>query len=143
MEKKLETLLGFDFGTKRIGVAVGQMLMQTASPLCVLPAKEGVPDWKAVGKLIKDWQPDALIVGLPLNMDGTEQTLTIYAKTFGESLENQFGLPVLYMDERLSSVEARARLFEAGGYKQLKKSKIDSVAAQLILEDWLKLHHSK
>ena len=137
MKNPPETLLGFDFGTKRIGVAIGQMITKTARPLCVIPAKNGVPHWETIAKLIKDWQPDALVVGVPLNMDGTEQPLTRAAKKFSDLLHERFQLPVHGIDERLSSVEARARLFDAGGYKALKNTAIDSIAAQLILQNWL------
>jgi putative holliday junction resolvase len=132
-------LLGFDFGTKRIGVAIGQMVTKTARPLAMIPAVSGIPQWEKIAKLIKEWQPDALVVGVPLNMDGTEQPLTALAKTFAESLQQQFNLPVYGIDERLSSVEAKARLFEEGGYKALKNTQIDSVAAQLILQNWIML----
>jgi putative Holliday junction resolvase len=132
-----ETLLGFDFGMKRIGVAVGQTVTKTATPLTVLKAHRGIPEWSMVSQLIKKWQPDALVVGIPLNMDGTEQPLTTSAKAFADSLHAQFKLPVHGMDERLTSVEAKARLFSEGGYKALRNTPIDSIAAQLILQNWL------
>jgi putative Holliday junction resolvase len=132
-----EILLGFDFGMKRIGVAVGQTVTLSANPLGVVQAKRGIPDWPALSKFVKTWHPDALIVGIPLNMDGTEQPLTAAAKAFAESLQERFQLPVHGMDERLTSVEAKARLFSEGGYKALQKTSIDSIAAQLILQNWL------
>jgi putative Holliday junction resolvase len=131
------TLLGFDFGMKRIGVAIGQTVTKTARPLGILNAEQGIPQWDAFTKLIKTWQPDALVVGIPLNMDGTQQPLTHHARKFALALEQRSGLKVYEMDERLTSVEAKARLFEAGGYKALKNTPIDSVAAQLILQNWL------
>ena len=130
-------ILGFDFGMKRIGVAVGQALTKTARPLTVLKANQGIPDWKQLEKLIKIWQPEALIVGLPLNMDGTEQPLTASAREFIKNLQNHAKLPVYEMDERLSTKDARERLFAEGGYKALQTIQIDSVAAQLILQNWL------
>lgn len=133
-----QVLLGFDFGMKRIGLAVGQTLTGTARPLVTLKARAGVPDWKQVAALIKTWQPDALVVGIPLNMDGTQQPLTFAAQTFAKQLQHQFKIPVYEMDERLSSVDARERLFNAGGYKALEN--VDSVAAQLILQSWLQQH---
>src|SRR5437868_4556129 len=87
-------VLGFDFGTKRIGVAVGQSLTRTARPLAMLKAKEGSPDWNEVARVIAEWKPDALVVGFPLNMDGTEQPLTHRARHFAEQLELHFQLPV-------------------------------------------------
>jgi putative Holliday junction resolvase len=132
-----EILLGFDFGMKRIGVAVGQTVTRSATPLGVIAANQGVPQLDKIAKLIKTWQPQALVVGIPLNMDGTEQPLTAAAKHFAQLLEKEFAIPVFEMDERLTSVEAKARAFDAGGYKALQKTQIDSIAAQLILQNWL------
>lgn len=138
--KKLDSsfiVLGFDFGMKRIGVAVGQMLTQTARPLETIKASNGIPDWDRLQKLVKLWQPNAFVVGIPLNMDGTEQPLTTNAKQFAKSLEDRFKLPVYGIDERLSTKDARERIFKEGGFKALQKSQVDSVAAQLILQNWL------
>lgn len=137
MTKNSQILLGFDFGMKRIGVAVGQTITQTARPLMTLKAKQGIPPWETLDKLIKTWQPDALIVGIPLNMDGTEQPLTIAAQRFADSLKQRFNLPVHGIDERLSTKDARERLFAEGGYKALQNGQVDSMAAQLILQNWL------
>lgn len=137
LKKNHRVLLGFDFGTKRIGVAVGQLVTKNASPLGIVKAVQGVPQWESIAKLVHDWQPDAFVVGIPLNMDGTEQALTQAAKQFADQLHDHFKLPVYGIDERLSSVEAKARLFSEGGYKALKNSEIDSIAAQLILQNWL------
>ena len=131
------TLLGFDFGTKSIGVAVGQTVTHTASALSAIKAKEGIPDWAVIERLIKEWQPQQLIVGLPLNMDGTEQPLTQRARKFGNRLHGRFGLPVQFQDERLTSTAAREQLFDAGGFRKLDKGKVDSTAALLIVEDYL------
>jgi putative Holliday junction resolvase len=132
-----DILFGFDFGMKRIGVAVGQTVTKSANPLQTLQANKGIPQWDILTKLINKWRPDALIVGIPLNMDGTEQPLTQAAQKFAASLRDRFKLPVYGMDERLTSVEAKARLFSEGGYKALKNAEIDSIAAQLILQNWL------
>ena len=134
---KIKTVLGFDFGLKHIGVATGQTFTRTAQPLTSVSAEQGNPNWNQIIDLIKTWKPDALIVGIPLNMDGTEQPLTQIARNFLHELEQRFLLPVYAVDERLSTVEARARLFEKGGYKALNKKAIDSVSAQLIVESWL------
>lgn len=133
----MSQLLGFDFGTYSIGVAVGQRITGTASPLAALRAKEGQPDWDEVSKLIATWQPQLLVVGLPLNMDGSEQPLTDMARKFANRLHGRFGLPVHLQDERLTTVAAKETLFARGGYKNLQKDKVDSAAAQLILEDYL------
>ena len=129
-------LLAFDFGKKRIGVAVGQTVTQTARPLVTIAAKDGTPDWQTVTPLIKKWQPDALIVGIPLNMDGTDQPLTDDARAFAKHLKDQYNLPVFEMDERLTTKDARERLFNEGGYKALQSGQIDQVAAQIILQNW-------
>lgn len=130
-------LLGFDFGLRHIGVAVGQTITQTAQALTSIRAEKGIPNWNDISQLIKTWKPKAIVVGIPLNMDGTEQPLTRAAKKFSEELSKQFQLPVHHVDERLTSVEARSQLFEQGGFRALKKSAIDSLAAKLILESWL------
>jgi putative holliday junction resolvase len=132
-----DILIGFDFGMKRIGVAVGQTVTKTARPLGIVTAKQGMPDWITLTKFVSTWHPDAFVVGIPLNMDGTEQPLTAAAQLFAERLKEKFQLPVYGMDERLTSVEAKARVFAEGGYKALKKTEIDSFAAQLILQNWL------
>jgi putative Holliday junction resolvase len=130
-------LLGFDFGLKRIGVAVGQTVTATANHLVTLNANQGEPEWNAVTKLIKTWQPDGLVVGIPLNMDGTEQPLSQLARQFARQLQERFNLPIYEMDERLSTKEARARLFAEGGFKALQNGQVDRIAAQLILQNWL------
>ena len=135
-QTQYQQLLGFDFGERTIGVAYGQSVTQTARPLIALKAKAGQPDWEQVASLLKEWKPDALVVGSPLNMDGTEQELTAKAKKFANRLHGRFGLPVLLVDERLTTVEAKARLFEQGGYKSLQKDAIDNASAVLILESW-------
>ncbi len=129
--------IGFDFGYKRIGVAVGQKLTGTASPLPTLQAKLGVPHWDLVETLLKQWRPMALVVGLPTCIDGSEQYTTAASKGFARQLRKRFQLPVHLVDERLSTIEARAHLFDQGGYRNIKSSEIDSIAACVILEQWL------
>lgn len=131
------TMLAFDFGMKSIGIAVGQAITGTASPLQAFKAVDGIPQWELVADVIKQWQPEALLVGLPLNMDGTEQAITQNVKKFCARLKHKYNLPVLMHDERLSTVDARAKLFELGGFKKLTKGKVDSVSACLIYESWL------
>lgn len=138
-----KVLLGFDFGLKRIGVAVGQTVTQTARPLITLSAAQGEPQWDKLDNLVKTWQPDGLVLGIPLNMDGTEQTVTHFARRFAQQLHERFKLPVYEMDERLSTKDARERVFAQGGYKALQQKQIDSIAAQLILQNWLELNEKK
>lgn len=134
------TLLAFDFGTKSIGVAVGQRITGTARPLTAIKANDGTPDWTQFEKLLKEWQPERVIVGLPLNMDGTDQPLTDRARKFANRLHGRFGVKVELQDERLSTVEARAGLFERGGFRALNKGSVDSASAVIILESYFENH---
>ncbi|MBI2786832.1 MAG: Holliday junction resolvase RuvX [Legionella longbeachae] len=129
--------LGFDFGYKRIGVAVGQQLTCSASPLSTLGARAGVPNWDEVAKIIVEWAPQALIVGVPTCIDGSELYTTSASRRFAKQLRKRFAMPVYLVDERFSTVEARGQLFAQGGYRKIKKSEVDSIAACVILEQWL------
>lgn len=140
-KRSLNVLIGFDFGMKRIGVAIGQTVTLSARPLETLSAKAGEPAWDNVARLIKKWKPDAFVVGIPLNMDGTDQPISASARQFAGQLQTKFNLPVFEMDERLTTKDARERLFAKGGYKALQDGQVDQVAAQLILENWLVMHH--
>jgi putative Holliday junction resolvase len=131
------TVLSFDFGTKSIGVAIGQEVTGTASPLPALKARDGIPDWDLIETLYKDWLPDVVVVGLPLNMDGTEQQMTQRARKFANRLHNRFKVNVEVCDERLTTTDAKAMLFELGGYKKLTKDKVDSVSACVIFTSWI------
>ncbi|MEX3018242.1 Holliday junction resolvase RuvX [Kluyvera sp. STS39-E] len=130
------TLLAFDFGTRSIGVAIGQRITGTARPLTAIKAQDGTPDWNIIGRLLKEWQPESVIVGLPLNMDGTEQPLTARARNFANKIHGRFGVAIKLHDERLSTVEARAGLFERGGFRALDKGSVDSASAVVILESY-------
>jgi len=132
-----QTFLGFDFGTKRIGVAVGQNVTRQARPLLTVTYINKEPDWQTIKTIIATWHPAGLVLGIPYNMDGSEQPVTLLAKKFGDNCAKHFGLPVYAIDERLTTVEAKAQLFADGGYKTLKNSEIDAYAAKLILESWL------
>ncbi|MFU8836720.1 MAG: Holliday junction resolvase RuvX [Thiohalomonadaceae bacterium] len=127
-------LLGFDFGSKRIGVAVGQELTGTARELLTLNNRDGAPDWAAISRLLAEWQPDALVVGLPLNLDGSDHEVSRMARRFGNRLRGRYNLPVFHIDERLSSSEAEALL---SGQGRFDKADVDKLAARLILESWL------
>ncbi len=135
--KKANSVVAFDFGMRSIGVAIGQVITSTAAPLAAIKAIDGIPNWEHVANVIGQWQPDALLVGLPLNMDGTEQAITANAKKFANRLQHKFNVPVYLHDERLSTIDAKEKLFELGGYKKLTKEKVDSVSACLIYESWL------
>ena len=131
------TVLGFDFGKKSIGVAVGQEITGTASPLNALKAVDGIPDWELLQKVFDEWQPNLAVVGLPLNMDGSNQEITFAAKKFANRLNAKYRVQVETCDERLTTVDAKAQLFEMGGFKKLGKQQIDSASACLILESWM------
>jgi putative Holliday junction resolvase len=132
----IHTVLGFDFGLRRIGIAAGQFITKTATPLAAISAKQGIPNWQEVAKLIKEWQPQALLVGIPLLMDDNEQPITENARQFAMSLK-QFNLPVHEVDERLSTREARSRLSEINEFKNMNHRKVDSMAACIIVETFL------
>ena len=153
--QKTLSALAFDYGTQRIGVAYGQTLTGTAQAVGVLRARDGVPDWQDVAALIERWQPDAFVIGLPFNLDGSESPLLLRAIKFGHRLNGRFHKPSYGFDERLSSIEAAERVLEMsqqqdssrlsskrsrqkgdGGFTA-KDAAIDDVAAQIILENWL------
>ncbi len=139
MSARPRTALGFDFGLKRIGVAVGQELTGTATALETLRVGSGGIDWSAIARLIDEWRPQALIVGLPLNMDGSEHAMTVAARGFGQRLQGRFPAPVYYVDERLSSIEAAETLRREGEGRRLGRDDVlDGIAAMHILETWLR-----
>ena len=131
-----QTVLGFDYGTKSIGIAIGQSLTGSANPLQSIKAIDGIPKWEEIGLLIEEWRPDLVVVGLPLNMDGTEQEITQRAKKFANRINGRFGVKVTTQDERLTTADAKARLFEMGGYKALTKGQVDAMSAVLIIESY-------
>jgi putative Holliday junction resolvase len=135
----LLTLLGFDFGLHRIGVAIGQQLTGTARALVTVRSRSGKPDWDMITALIRTWQPDALVVGLPVHADGTDSEFTRRVKRFIRQLEDRYKLPVHAMDERLSSHAAAHS--EDSGRHELKSMGIDAVAAKEILQSWLQSEH--
>ena len=144
------TLLGFDFGTKRIGIAIAQEAIGTARPLVTVKAIKHKPDWDSISKIISEWQPDLLVVGLPLHMDGTEQEMTQAARRFSNQLNGRYQIPVTLMDERLSSDEAETILNEqqaspTGSRSSLfqDKAQIDMISAQLILQSWISQQHDE
>ncbi len=133
---KSRTIIAFDFGTRSIGAAIGQEITGTARPLASFKAQDGTPDWQKVEKLLREWQPDLVVVGLPLNMDGTEQPVTAQARKFANRLHGRFGVQVALHDERLSTVEAKSHLFDTGGFRALDKGSVDAASAVVILESW-------
>lgn len=135
------TVLAFDFGEKRIGVAIGETLLAQAHPLTVLHASNSDEARLAeIGKLIREWQPVQLVLGLPTHADGTPHAMTERCQGFAEALSQHFKLPVALTDERLTSRDAESRLRETGRNSKTMKPLLDAVAAQLILQTWFDSH---
>lgn len=128
--------MAFDFGTRRIGVAVGQEMLGKAQPVGMVMARDGVPDWNEIASLIEEWQPHLFVVGLPLNMDGSESEMCLRARKFGKRLHGRYHHPFEMMDERLSSYEAKGEVLSGGGSRDFGKHGVDDLAAVLILESW-------
>ena len=138
-----ETIIAFDYGLRRIGVAVGQQVTHSANPLEPVSNGEHGPDWPRIETLVREWRPQRLIVGLPLHADGTPSDIGEHVRKFVGAL-GRFDLPVDTVDERYSSLEAEAMLKsqrEAGLRGRISKEAIDSAAATLIAERWLKNEH--
>jgi len=135
-----ELILAFDFGERRIGVAIGNTGTRTATAVGVLPAR-GTPDWEAVTRCVRQWSPDRAVVGLPYNMDGSETVLTAACRQFAAELSKRYQLPVDLVDERLTSSAAQADLRDArrsgARRRRVRREDIDANAARLILETWL------
>lgn len=129
-------MLAFDFGVKNIGVATGQSLTHSAQALPHLNAKEGIPNWDEIAALVKEWQPKKLVVGLPINMDGSDSELTRRARKFGNRLHARYKIKVIFIDERLSSREAKEVAASEGHKGNYKRAPIDSIAAAVILESY-------
>ncbi|MGD9593027.1 MAG: Holliday junction resolvase RuvX [Candidatus Berkiella sp.] len=130
------TFLGFDFGTKYLGIAVGQTITQTARPLVTLVVHKGVPHWETLDKIIQEWQPQAFIVGLAIQPDGSHSATSKKALKFGKSLQSHYNIAVHYIEERLTSVAAKERIKENVAMTAIEKD-LDAVAAAIILESWL------
>ncbi|XBC44329.1 MAG: Holliday junction resolvase RuvX [Buchnera aphidicola (Schlechtendalia peitan)] len=135
-------VLAFDFGKKNIGVAVGQNITKTAKTLSCIKIKKNVINFEIFKKLFYEWKPYVAIVGLPLNMDGTQQKITKHTKKFAKQLFEHFKIPIYLHDERLTTIEAKTTLFEKYGFKSLKKERINSMSAVIILESWFMNNNS-
>ncbi len=130
MPKTQGLFLCFDFGTQYIGTAIGHSLSQSARPLVVLPAKAGQPHWDSIAGLLKNWQPQGLVVGHPLTLDGKAEAIALKAQQFGEALAARFHLPVYFADESFTTQLAKSM--------HRSDARVDAIAAALILEGWLK-----
>ena len=134
---KSATYLGFDYGTRRIGVAVGNTVTGSATALATVKVKNEQPDWAHITRLIEEWQPDALIVGWPIKMDESDNPVTAKAKRFGNRLHGRYQRPVYDVDERLSTHMALSEIREAGYNSQRSRDLVDSYAAREILQTFL------
>ncbi|WP_071873371.1 Holliday junction resolvase RuvX [Atopomonas hussainii] len=137
MSAPLKLVMGFDYGTRQIGLAIGQPLLGSARELCTLKARDGVPDWQQIERLLKEWQPDALVVGMPLNMDGSPSEMSARADKFARRLHGRFGLPVHTHDERLTTFEAKGQRLQHGQRDGFNQRPVDALAAALMLQGWL------
>lgn len=134
LETTSRRVMAFDFGTRRIGVAVGQELLGSGQPVALIPARDGIPDWQQIESLLEEWRPDLVVVGLPLNMDDTENDMCARARKFGKRLHGRYHVPVEMVDERLTSFEAKGEVMAAGGSRDFGRHGVDDRAAVLILE---------
>ena len=131
-----QTIMAFDFGTQKMGMAVGQALIESATPLALFPMKDGIPQWENLLKIIKQHQPQLFLVGLPLNMDDSESELSTRARKFARRLRHQSNINTLMVDERLTTREARDELDHYQAQGRGKKLAADSLAAALLIESW-------
>ena len=138
------TVLGFDVGMRRIGVAVGNAMTGGARAVAVVDVRDAGPEWAQVERLLREWRPDGLIIGDPMTLDGGDQPIRVHAQAFARALQARYRLPVVMMDERSSSREAAARFARdrADGRKRRRDAaQLDAVAAAVIVERWLSAPH--
>ena len=136
-----QTIMAFDFGTQKMGMAVGKALIESATPLALFPMKDGIPQWENLLKIIKQHQPQLFLVGLPLNMDDSESELSTRARKFARRLRHQSNINTLMVDERLTTREARDELDHYQAQGRGKKLAADSLAAALLIESWYREPH--
>ena len=129
--------MGFDFGTVRIGVAIGETVTGLAHPLTLIASEPITQRFEQIGALLAEWQPRQIVVGLPTSLEDAEHEMTQRCRRFGNQLHGRFNLPVAWVDERLSSAEAEQRLQQAGQSARAAKANVDAVAAQILLQQWL------
>ena len=132
--------MGFDYGHKRIGVAIGQGITNTATPVAIVNAKNGEPCWQEIQKLIQKWRPSILLIGMPLHMDGAQPKQIEAIETFKAQLQQHCDLDIEYVDERLTTQEARSQLREKDKHNREPVKKVDAYAACLIVQSWLNEH---
>ncbi|HQV24246.1 MAG TPA: Holliday junction resolvase RuvX [Acinetobacter sp.] len=130
------SIMAFDFGTQKMGIATGQSTIESANPLPLFAMKDGIPDWNQLLKLVKEWQPNIFLVGLPLNMDDSESELSARARKFARRLRHQTNIETWMVDERLSTREAREQLAFYQEQGRAKRLSADSFAAALLIQSW-------
>lgn len=134
--ERVQSVMAFDFGTQKFGIAIGQKMIESVNPLPLFKVRDGIPDWQQLHKIIQEWQPDLFLVGLPLNMDDTESELSLRAKKFARRLQHQTNILTYMIDERLSTREARQQLQHYQAQGQAKRLNADSLVAGLLIETW-------
>ncbi|QCI26948.1 Holliday junction resolvase RuvX [Buchnera aphidicola (Thelaxes californica)] len=132
----MSLVIAFDFGTKKIGVAVGQNITKTARILPSIPAIQGFPNWEFIQKILIQWKPKCIVIGLPLDNQGEIQKITKKTQMFSIIMKKKFHIPIYLHDERFTTTSIKCNLFQEGGFKKLKKNNVDSLCAVLILESW-------
>ncbi len=133
-DQSIDIILGFDYGTKNLGVAIGNTTSHTAQPLIILPVKNNQPQWELIEKLMAEWTPDIFVVGIPYTKDGTETEHLKIIRKFIQRLHGRFGLPVFVVDESNSSIES---LQYVKASKKKEKGQLDAISAAIIIERWL------
>ena len=136
------TVMSFDYGTEKIGIAIGQSISSTAEPLTIIRAQDGIPNWSEITGLTESWRPNYFVVGLPYNLHGSDSKLLQRALKFAKRLNGRFNIPTFGIDERLSS-KAATEKFKTGNPKNSVRNEIDDVAAQIILETWFSEYNKK
>jgi putative Holliday junction resolvase len=137
--KSLKRIMAFDFGLKNIGIAIGQIVSKTANTFDAIEARNGTPSWKKLDALIKEWDPDLLVIGSPLNMDGTKSEMQKKSHSFGMKLKSRYNKDIEFIDERLSTKEAIQRQQDNEfDVKLSSKITIHGLSAKIILESWFR-----
>ncbi|MGB1236602.1 MAG: Holliday junction resolvase RuvX [Pseudomonadales bacterium] len=131
-----QQVLAFDFGTRRIGIATGQTLTSSSTEIPPISARDGTPNWEQLDATITQWQPDILVVGIPLNMDGSISEMARRARRFANRIQDRYNKPCFLIDERLSTSEAKEIHYSRGGGNNFRRESVDGIAAQIILQSW-------
>ena len=136
----MAVVIAFDFGLKRTGVAVGNTVIGSATPECTLTSNDELPDWEGISKLFKEWQPSQIVVGMPVELDGTENPLKKRIDRFCNQIQGRYNIDVDQENEQFTSIEAAQRLKQlrqSGRKQKVSKDEVDKIAAAIILENWM------